>query len=244
MKLDEIKTGEPFNNIFTIAMDVLEKIQQDMQENGYDRSQPIILWAETGIVVDGHTRLQAAKNLGIEEIPVIEKEFADEDAALTYAIHNQRDRRNLAQADLVRCIKAVDKRRERGGDRRSEKAKSKASSDANEKSSHITAKIVGTSPTIVEKVRAITADPEAEAEVMAGGKSVNQAYQETVAKRKLKISKPTNKKKPLPVYSGALMLAESAIGQLNRIHKADPDANAALEKVSEWIKTKRQTFVY
>ena len=77
------------------------------------------------MVVDGHTRLQAAMDLGLEEVPVHKKSFPDEDAALEYAIHNQRHRRNLTEAEILRCIEAVDKRRDRGGDRRSEEAKSK-----------------------------------------------------------------------------------------------------------------------
>ena len=44
----------------------------------------------------------------IAEVPVIRQEFKDEKEALEYAIHNQRDRRNLSDAELLRCIEAID----------------------------------------------------------------------------------------------------------------------------------------
>jgi hypothetical protein len=37
-----------------------------------------------------------------------EKSFASEAEALAYAIHNQRDRRNLSDAELLRLIELVD----------------------------------------------------------------------------------------------------------------------------------------
>ena len=75
---------------------------------------------------------------------------------MDYAIANQRDRRSLTNEELVRLVVAVDKRKQRGGDRRSEQAKSKASNDAIEKSSDTTAALAGTSPRKVEKIRAIS----------------------------------------------------------------------------------------
>jgi hypothetical protein len=91
--------------------------------------------------VEGHTK-QA-------RIPV---ELAE---AMDYAIANQRDRRNLTDAELAGLVIVVDKRKARGGDHKSEEAKSKASLDAIEKSSHVTAELTGTSPKKVEKIRAI-----------------------------------------------------------------------------------------
>ncbi len=45
------------------------------------------------VCIDGHTRLQAAKNLGIEEVPVFVHEFDTEEEAVEKAIKLQRNRR-------------------------------------------------------------------------------------------------------------------------------------------------------
>jgi hypothetical protein len=58
-------------------------------------------------------------------IPVFFQSFPDEDSALEYAIHNQRNRRNLTDAELLRCIEVLDRRKERGGDRKSEEFQEK-----------------------------------------------------------------------------------------------------------------------
>jgi ParB family chromosome partitioning protein len=78
-----------------------------------------------------------------------------EDEALEYSIHNQRDRRNLTDADIERLVETIDKRKQRGGDRKSEEAKSKASNDAIDKSAQETAKTIGISKDKVEKTRTI-----------------------------------------------------------------------------------------
>jgi hypothetical protein len=114
LKLEEIKTAEPFKSLFPIEGKVLGRVQEDMKRNGYDPCQSVVLWSEKGLVIDGQTRLEAAKNLGLEEVPVHEKSFADENEALAYAIHSQRDRRNLTSADIIRLIDTLDTRLKRG----------------------------------------------------------------------------------------------------------------------------------
>jgi hypothetical protein len=189
MKVEQIKTAEPFASLFAINPQILAWVQEDMQKHGFDASQPLIMWAEPGVVVDGHTRLEAAKNIGLEEIPVHEKNFADEDEALAYAIHNQRHRRNLTDTEILRCIEALDRRKARGGDHKSDvyREKSKAPNgalDPNKKSAAQTAKLVGTSPRKVERARTALNDPQAASEVKAGKKTISRAYQEIQAKRK------------------------------------------------------------
>ena len=59
MVISEIKTSQPFNKLFPIDPKVLGKVQDHMEANGYDKSQPIIIWKGKDVVLDGHTRLQA-----------------------------------------------------------------------------------------------------------------------------------------------------------------------------------------
>jgi hypothetical protein len=42
----------------------------------------------------------------MEEILACTTRFGNESEALAYAIHNQRNRRNLTEAELLRCIEA------------------------------------------------------------------------------------------------------------------------------------------
>jgi len=189
MKISAIITRPPFNELFTISPAVLENIKLAMAEGGYDQSQPIVLWEGENVVIDGHTRLQAAKEVGLKEIPVFHKNFADEDEALAYAIHNQRNRRNLTDAELLRCIEALDKRKERGGDHGNQYTGGKVAKPSNDgiaksrrsQSAQKTASTVGTSTRKVEKARTVLehADEEVKEAVQAGEMSINKAYQVT-----------------------------------------------------------------
>lgn len=69
MKISLIKTRAPFNELFPINPEVLSAIKAHMETNGYDTSQPIVIWGRERVVVDGHTRLEAAKQAGIKEVP-------------------------------------------------------------------------------------------------------------------------------------------------------------------------------
>jgi protein gp37 len=147
------------------------------------------VWDEGQAVIDGHTRIKAAQEAGIADIPVHYKSFETEDEALAYAIHLQRNRRNLTDAEIIRCIEALDRRKERGGDHKSAKfqEKSKAPDGAIDKTSQETARVIGISPRKVERTRTIlehAEEPVKEA-VKAGEMSINQAYQVTQEKRKL-----------------------------------------------------------
>ena len=177
MKVGSIETREPFSILFPVDRVTLEAISRDMNENGYDEAQPLVLWGS--VVVDGHTRLEAARMAGLDDVPTVSKEFEDEDEALAYAIHVQRDRRNLTDADIVRLVAQLDKRRAHGGDRRS--GDFKAQPCALKKSAEETAAIVGVSTRKVEQARAVldSAATEVKQAVMDGEKSINSAYQET-----------------------------------------------------------------
>jgi len=128
MKVEEIKTHPLFEGIFAINDELLAKIEKDMRDDNYDVSQPIILATWEGqrepVCIDGHTRLKAARNTGIAEVPVFVHEFDTEEQALDKAIKLQRNRRNMTDAEILTCIAALDKRKPRGGDRRSHRRNS------------------------------------------------------------------------------------------------------------------------
>lgn len=230
-KTHEIKTMAPFNELFAIDENILNAISENIRLKGFDESQPIVLWEGKDIVIDGHTRLAAAKKAELEQVHTCTKPFADEAAALAYAIHNQRNRRNLTQAEIIRCIEKVDQRLSHGGDRRSEEAqKTKASHDALKKTASKTAAIVGVSQATVERARTALSDPEVGQAVKAGNLSINQGAQTVKAKRKT----ATEKKKDPHPESDAMHFVTIAISQLSRIRVDDPRRGEALEKVLKW----------
>lgn len=96
-------------------------------------------------------------------------------ARIKYAIASQRDRRNITDADIARCVMVVDRRKSHGaelGGRGNQYTGGKASGDALPKSASHTAHIAGTSTTKVEKVRRVVdhakTDPKPLAEVLSG----------------------------------------------------------------------------
>ena len=188
----EIQTHESFEALFPTNPELLEKIENDMREGTYDLSQPVILATWKGqkepVCIDGHTRLKAAIKVGIEGVPFWIHEFDSEQEAMEHAIKLQQNRRNMTDGDILVCVALLDSKRPRGGDRRSEQAKSKPSGDGNGNSRSASAKKtadkIGTSSRKVEKARAVLGkgDPDTVAAVKSGNMSINKAYREVQKK--------------------------------------------------------------
>lgn len=179
----ELKIRPPFSDLFPINPAVRDAIRRSMQENGFDGSKPINVWRRENVVVDGHTRKEVAEELGLD-VAVFFHGFETEDEAFEYAVANQRNRRNLADADFVRLVAMVDTRKQRGGDRRSEDFKPPGG--GMKSSAEKTAALVGISPRKVERIRTVQdhAPEEIREAVEEGRMTVNRAYAETQKKRK------------------------------------------------------------
>jgi hypothetical protein len=189
-----LPTRPPFEGLFPIKPDDLARITADMKVNHFDKSQPIHVWRQGNCVVDGHTRKLAAIAAN-EQAAVHYHDFADEDAAFDYAIRNQRNRRNMGDDEILSLVAAADRRRKRGGDRKSVAAKSKrenspfdqsmsSQTDPGKSSREETAEKLGVSPDKVRAARVVLKDPEAAAEVRAGKKKLFRAASEVKAKNK------------------------------------------------------------
>jgi len=205
--LSSIQTAEPFTTVFPINETLLETIVEDMRQRGFDNSQPLLIWKEREVVLDGHTRLKAAEKAGIQQVPVYEKPFESESEALEYVIHLQKDRRNLTDSELYACIMELDKRFFHGGDRQSDKFKRPdgllSSTTQSKSSREKTAEVVGTSPKKVQKVRTIEdhGSEETKQAPSSGGMSINKAYNKTQEERKSKPEKTATKTTPdIEVY--------------------------------------------
>ena len=179
---DTVNTASPFKDLFQVRPTDLANVEADMKANGYDSAHPVIIWAGHNMtVIDGHTRLAAAKKLMFPQIPAIIKNFKDEAEALEYAIKTQRNRRNLTDAELLNCLTELDKRKKKGP------AKSIASRDAIPgKSAEQTATLLGVSQAKIERLRAVNdhATDEVKEAVKSGKMSVNKAYNKTMVARR------------------------------------------------------------
>lgn len=175
-----IRTAEPFKNLFPVGGKVLSEIIDDMNKNGFDRAHPLILWQNHGMtLIDGHTRLQAAMACGIDKIPVVMKPFANDMAAVDYAIGCQRNRRNLTEAELLRCVETMYQKKKRGPRTESYQCRiGRASQDV--------AVVLGISSRQVEKLRAIGkfASDEIKESLASGKYTVSRAYEETMRTRR------------------------------------------------------------
>jgi hypothetical protein len=109
--IGEINVGSPFVDLFSIKEEVYKAIFNSIKENGYDKAQPLIVWKESNLLIDGHTRLKAAreaKDAGtdkLDHIPIIEKSFASEENALDYVYKLQFARRNVKDSELILLAK-------------------------------------------------------------------------------------------------------------------------------------------
>jgi ParB family chromosome partitioning protein len=181
--LDQITKAEPFASLFTIKPEVFKAIKADMQANGFDPSKPVNVWKKadgTRVLIDGYTRVRAAEELGFLRVTAYEKTFASEAEALAYAIHTQRDRRNLSDAELLRLIELVD-RPQKGFN--TSVAPFGATVGSLTKTAAITADAVGISARKVERARVVLSDPDEAAAVHRGDKTIHQAAEAAKAKR-------------------------------------------------------------
>ncbi|MEW6226645.1 MAG: hypothetical protein AB1700_00905 [Bacillota bacterium] len=225
--LDQLIKAEPFASLFSIKPEVFEAIKADMAINGFDPSKPVNVWRKsdgTRILIDGYTRVRAAEELSLLRVTAYEKTFASEAEALDYAIHTQRDRRNLSDAELLRLIELVDRPQEGF---RSPIAPIGAIDVKSSKTAAITADAIGISARKVERARAVLADPEEAAAVRNGEKTIHQAAEAAKAKR---VTPPAAAKKRLlspeaqQVNDVAVADALRIVGLLHELVQRDPSS--------------------
>lgn len=176
----DIRTEKPFSHFFPIHDDTVLAIRIDMNANGFDPAFPIILWEKDNILVDGHTRLIAAKEAGMEHIPALVKPFESEDDAILYAFHLQRNRRNLSDEQIINCLEVLDKissKKKNSPDSRKLNKKEIVKERAEE---------LGTSQSKIEKARAILeyGDDHIKDQVQSGKTSINKAFKDVQDQRR------------------------------------------------------------
>ncbi len=176
VNISELSVQDPFSSIFPIGNETLESISQDMETNGFDDVFPIIAWEGKNIVVDGHTRFAAAKAVGLEEVPVQFKPFENEDDAVLYSFHIQRNRRNMSDEDILNCLALLDTIHGSAPEDGEDDSPKPSRKETNE----MRAKELGISPNKVDKARKVMehGDEEIRESISSGEKSINKAFQE------------------------------------------------------------------
>jgi protein gp37 len=202
VKPSEIIVREPFSGLFPIDPRVLDAVTESMTETGFHESSPVVLWSNAPdgkVLLDGHTRLKAASVAGIADVPTAGEDFADERAALEFAIRAQRDRRSLTRDELTRfavaAIARLDARKPVGRPSKTPSPEGVSAGESAEK----TAALVGVSRATVERVRTVldSGDAETKAALTSGAVSVNGAYQKV--REAKKHAEPA--KTPAPIFT-------------------------------------------
>jgi len=126
VSIADLRREPPYSTIFSIDPKVKTAISENMMEFGFDESKPVDVWRQKMVVVDGNTRMEAAIEAGMDHVYVFYHDFRNDGEALEYAIHNQRNRRNLTDSEFLRCVDALDETNPRGGDVKSDEARQKS----------------------------------------------------------------------------------------------------------------------
>lgn len=185
---DKIKTRSPFKDLFTIKSSTLSAITKSMKKDGFNEAEPLVYWHVKNVgnvLVDGHTRLEAARQAGLGGVHAIGMDFDSELKAVEYAISRQKNRRNLTDGEMLSCLNELDKLRSSNMGRGDKVAQHCATLDKG-KSSKQTAETLGISARKVEQARTVQdhADEETVQAVKDGNMSINKAYNETQERRK------------------------------------------------------------
>jgi ParB family chromosome partitioning protein len=115
-RVGDIVIDPEFSKVFAAQEKTREEITRKIRMYGYDKSQPLVVWKGENILLDGHTRLEAAKAAGLEEVPVTEMEFGSREDAMLYTFERQALRRNLTPAEILYAAQTLGAgRKERDG---------------------------------------------------------------------------------------------------------------------------------
>lgn len=244
----DLVTRAPFSTLFPRSETVLATLTKSMKETGYNVGHPIHVWTDAPdgyVVIDGHHRLGAARAAGLEEIEVHRVYFTCEKDALEYAIAQQRDRRNMTPEELAahvaRATAALDRPK---AERQATKAKNarknersrdlsiSAAPDGPEKtpvarsSAEDVAKLVGTSPATVKRIRAVldSGDEETKKQLLEGKISA-KAGAKNVSEKKTTKRKAEGKTKGARI-GGRITAAVEKLEEVGRVLDEIPPATA------------------
>jgi hypothetical protein len=184
----DIRTHPLFESLLRIDEAEQERLRSKMAEEGFWESQVLVLGFWPGIdggkpvVIDGHRRLRACRDNGIEVVPCSIKEFADLMAGLRRVIGLQVERRQNSDGAFYALTEQFDTLMERGRPRKGEEARKLVTGvtifDDLSTSARRTAKIIGCNYRKIYKIRRIRKEGSAELQEAVRGDqiSINKAH--------------------------------------------------------------------
>ena len=177
VRVADIVIDPEISGIFKIHDKTLAEIRRRIERFGYDKSQPVVVQKGTNILVDGHTRLAAAREAGLEEVPAFEREFGDREEMLMYTFERQAVRRNLTGPEILTAARMIKGPKEKDGKGRA---------------AELLAERLGVGVATVYQARAILKEgTEEEIEAVRNGeKSIKAAYG-TVRRKREPVGEPT-----------------------------------------------------
>ena len=232
LKIKDIVLIPEFQKLLVMEEDVLEKMKQSMQEEGFKPGHEIHIWkrGKEYILIDGHTRKCAWESLGNKTIPCIIHNFADIEEAKTFAIKEQINRRNLSGQALLDAVANFN----------FEKGKGNVVGEKG-KASEIIAKQIGVSAKTVEKTRLVLkeASPEQLEAIKKDEISMNQVYKQIQDKKKPKPEPKAEEKseKESVTQVPPKSASEAKVDAKGEETKAKPAAKKATAKANSKSKT-------
>jgi len=172
--IDKIVIDPEISGKFKIVDYVVEDICQSILKDGFHKEEPVALWAGKNILLDGHQRRVAAKKAGLDEIPYIEKEFANRDEAILYTLERQVTRRNLTADEILYAASLIPNEKAKNGEGRS---------------TEIWAKRLGVSNSTISRAKQILENaPEEDIQAIRDGKeTITNSYKKMKQPKKSEI---------------------------------------------------------
>lgn len=183
-------------------------LEDSIVANGCE--SPLTIWNDT--IVDGHNRYDICRKHSIP-FAVLEKEFADRDAALLWMIQTQLERRNLTtyqKSELALRFEPLLKElaRQRQGQRTDllNIPKNSAEGSADAETREKVSKLAGVSHDTIKKVKKLvtSADDETKQRLRRGDVSINKAYTDLMHKEhdgEVKICERCQQEKPVSAFN-------------------------------------------
>jgi len=239
-EIDSLVIDPEFAAVLEQDADAVEKLRERIKRNGYDLADPVIVWKGHDVIVDGHTRVRILGDLGVEQVPVNEREYATRDDVLRDIIDMQASRRNISRASLARAIRLQDERKPQG--QRTDLASNDAKSPG--RSRQETARKLGTSPATIDRHRYVQAhgDEETKRRMDDGEITVGAAWTQT--RRRVAQEKPSppprRRRGEMPPEPMGMYHANRAVDELSCIGNDDKQRKQAFSHVMAWIQKRTE----
>jgi len=118
MKTKDLRMEEPFESLSSAptesAVRTQTRISRHIELHGLEDFQPIVVWSGRNLVIHGFEWVRGALQHRIQEVPVIERHFENEEQAIEYLLRLRRNREDWTDADIFIWVEHYEGRGPRG----------------------------------------------------------------------------------------------------------------------------------